>query len=37
MANVQVVDLDKDGLADVLACDALKNQVVWIRQVSKDV
>jgi hypothetical protein len=36
IANVQVVDLDKDGLADVLACDALKNQVVWIRQVSKD-
>jgi FG-GAP-like repeat len=37
IANVQVVDLDKDGFADVLACDALKNQIVWIRQVSKDV
>jgi hypothetical protein len=36
MANVQVVDLDHDGLADVLACDALKNALVWIRQVSKD-
>jgi FG-GAP-like repeat len=37
IANVQVIDLDRDGLADVLACDALKNTVVWIRQVSKDV
>jgi hypothetical protein len=35
MSNVQIVDLDQDGLADVLACDALKNLVVWIRQSSR--
>ena len=37
IANVQIVDLDRDGLADVLVCDALRNQVVWIRQFPKDV
>ena len=37
IANVQVVDLDSDGLADVLACDALRNRVGWIRQFPKDV
>jgi hypothetical protein len=32
IAHVNVADLDVDGLADVIACDVLKNQVVWIRQ-----
>src|SRR5439155_20722467 len=36
IANVQIVDLDQDGLADVLVCDALRNRVTWIRQLSKD-
>lgn len=29
---VQVVDLDQDGLADVLYCEARKNSVRWVRQ-----
>ncbi|MGH9145685.1 MAG: FG-GAP repeat domain-containing protein, partial [Vicinamibacterales bacterium] len=32
IANVAIVDLDRDGLADVLVCDALRNRVTWIRQ-----
>jgi len=32
VTNVQIVDLDGDGLADVLYCDAQKNTVRWIRQ-----
>ena len=32
IANVQVVDLDADGLPDVLVCDAVRNRVSWIRQ-----
>jgi hypothetical protein len=32
ITHVAVADLDRDGLNDVLACDALKNQVTWIRQ-----
>jgi hypothetical protein len=32
IANVQVVDLDGDGLRDILVCDAVKNVVSWIRQ-----
>jgi hypothetical protein len=34
IAHVRAVDLDRDGLVDVLACDARKNQVTWIRQTS---
>ena len=30
-----MVDLDRDGLMDVLACDALRNVLVWIRQSPK--
>jgi FG-GAP-like repeat len=37
IANVQTVDLDGDGLLDVLVCDALKNRVSWIRQSPKGV
>lgn len=32
IANVAVVDLDRDGLLDVVVCDVTKNQVDWIRQ-----
>ena len=32
ITNVQITDLDNDGLQDVLACDALHNQVLWFRQ-----
>jgi len=32
IANVQVVDLDRDGLPDILVCDAARNQLSWIRQ-----
>ncbi|HEX2101684.1 MAG TPA: VCBS repeat-containing protein [Candidatus Synoicihabitans sp.] len=33
IAHVLAVDLDRDGLLDVLVCDARANQVSWIRQV----
>ncbi|HYC70269.1 MAG TPA: VCBS repeat-containing protein [Opitutaceae bacterium] len=32
VTNVQVVDLDRDGLQDVLYCEAQQNTVRWIRQ-----
>lgn len=32
VTNVQIVDLDQDGLADVLYCEGQKNSVRWIRQ-----
>lgn len=32
ITHIQVVDLDTDGLLDVLACDAKRNSVQWIRQ-----
>lgn len=32
VANVKIVDLDRDGLPDVLVCDAVANRVVWYRQ-----
>jgi hypothetical protein len=32
ISNLQAVDLDKDGLLDVVVCDALNNKVTWIRQ-----
>jgi hypothetical protein len=35
ISNVQIVDLDADGLPDVLVCDALRGQVSWIRQFPK--
>jgi hypothetical protein len=37
VSNVGVVDLDGDGLLDVLVCDAQRNQVAWIRQYPKEV
>jgi hypothetical protein len=35
MAYVAIADLDRDGLPDVLACDALRNRIGWIRQFPK--
>ncbi len=32
ISNIQAVDLDGDGLMDVLVCDARSNKVSWIRQ-----
>jgi len=32
ITHVQIVDLDRDGIPDVLACDAVLNRVVWYRQ-----
>lgn len=32
ITNLCIVDLDKDGLKDVVACDAKLNRVCWIRQ-----
>lgn len=32
IAHLCVVDLDGDGLPDVVVCDATRNQVRWIRQ-----
>ena len=32
IAHVQVVDLDRDGLPDILVCDVVRAQVTWIRQ-----
>ncbi|MBM4049776.1 MAG: VCBS repeat-containing protein, partial [Planctomycetes bacterium] len=37
ISNVCVVDLDKDGLMDVVVCDALADRVTWIRQTQRDV
>jgi hypothetical protein len=32
ISNVQIVDLDADGLRDILVCDVIRDQVTWIRQ-----
>jgi hypothetical protein len=32
ITNVQIYDLDKDGLPDVIACDARLGRVIWYRQ-----
>ena len=32
ITHVTIADLDRDGLGDVLVCDALRNHVAWIRQ-----
>ena len=34
ISHVNLIDLDKDGLMDVLACDDNLNAVVWLRQVA---
>jgi FG-GAP-like repeat len=35
IAHVAIADLDRDGLPDVLVCDALRNLLTWIRQSPK--
>ena len=35
IAHVAAIDLDGDGLLDVVACDAKANKVVWLRQVER--
>lgn len=37
IANVQAVDVDADGLLDVLVCDAGHNQLSWIKQTRRGV
>ena len=37
IAHVQVADLDRDGLPDILVCDAVRNRVSWIRQAPRGV
>jgi hypothetical protein len=32
VTNLQIADLDRDGLPDVIACDARRNRVIWYRQ-----
>lgn len=32
ITNVQIADLDGDGLPDVIVCDARRNRVIWYRQ-----
>ena len=32
ISNVQAVDLDKDGLMDIVVCDCKSNSINWIRQ-----
>jgi hypothetical protein len=35
IANLAVVDLDSDGLSDVVVCDAGRRRLTWIRQFPK--
>ena len=35
ITHIKIIDLDKDGLKDVVICDAKLNQVCWIRQFPK--
>jgi hypothetical protein len=35
ISHVSIVDLDKDGLPDILASDDHLNAIVWLRQVSR--
>jgi hypothetical protein len=37
VTNVHIVDLDRDGLSDVLYCEAQHNTVRWIRQAPRGV
>lgn len=36
ITNLQIVDLDRDGLPDVLACDAVRQRVIWYHQTSRN-
>lgn len=35
IAHAIAVDLDQDGLLDVVACEAKDNKIVWVRQASR--
>lgn len=35
ITHINAIDLDRDGLLDVVACDARANTVVWVRQASR--
>jgi hypothetical protein len=35
IAHVNAVDLDRDGLMDVIACEAQEGKVLWLRQVTR--
>jgi hypothetical protein len=35
IAHVNAVDLDRDGLLDLLVCESRENKVTWVRQVSR--
>ncbi len=35
ITNLQIVDFDSDGLNDVIACDAQRQQVIWYQQTSE--
>jgi len=35
ITNVQIIDFDRDGRPDVLACDAQRGRVIWYRQFEK--
>jgi hypothetical protein len=37
ISHIQMVDLDQDGLLDVVVCDCESNSVTWIRQHPADV
>ncbi|RME71396.1 MAG: VCBS repeat-containing protein [Verrucomicrobia bacterium] len=37
IANVNAIDVDQDGLLDIVACEARTHEVVWIRQVARGV
>jgi hypothetical protein len=37
ITDLNIADLDGDGLKDIVACDGRLNQVVWLRQTSKGV
>lgn len=37
IAHVNAIDLDGDGLMDLVACEAKENKIVWVRQVRRGV
>ncbi len=37
IAHVRAVDLDQDGLMDVIFCEAKQNEVIWLRQTAKGI
>ena len=37
ISNVQIVDLDLDGIPDIVVCDALRNRMSWMRQFPRGV